>query len=298
MNPSDWLPLVSIITPSYNQAPFIEETILSVINQDYPFVEHVIVDGGSTDGSVEIIQAYARRYPHRIRWVSEPDQGQADAINKGFRMSSGEIVAWLNSDDIYLFRSTLDEVVEAFSRMPEADVIYGDAVLISADGRLLKVMCWPAFKYDWLLRGCRLTQPAVFLRRRVVEAEKLDVSLSIVFDYEFWLRLGKKYRFVHMPRLWAADRNQPARKILTRRGELNHQKWAVRRKYGQDQDAIYSLQRFLDKLLYGLTGRVKGLFALGELYHANPDAFAVPLRLEPLMLTIGRQLWKKNRELG
>jgi len=297
MNPSGWLPLVSIITPSYNQALFIEEAILSVINQDYPFVEHVIIDGGSTDGSVEMIKMYAQQCPDRIRWVSEPDEGQADAINKGFRMATGQILAWLNADDAYLFRSTLSEVVDAFRHMPEADVIYGDAVLISADTRLLRIMCWPPFKYSWLLRGCRLTQPAVFFRRRIIEAEELDPSITIALDYEFWLRLGRKYCFVHVPRLWAADRNQPARKILINRDELDHQNRVIRRKYGQNMGAMYLLQRFSDKLLYGLPGRIKGVLALSGLYRADPEAFAIPLRLDPLMITIWRQLWKKNRDL-
>ena len=297
MDPTGQQPLVSIVTPSYNQAPFIEEAILSVSSQDYPFVEHIIVDGGSTDGSVEIIKAYARRSPDRIRWVSEPDEGQADAINKGFRMATGQIVAWLNSDDTYLFRSTLSEVVDAFHRMPEADIIYGDAVLIDKDNRLLRVLCSPSFSYNWLLRGCRLTQPTVFFRQQVIGAEKLAPPITVVLDYEFWLRLGRKYRFVHVPRLWATDRNHSGRKILARRDELVRQSWAVRRQYGQDMDAPYYLQHHLDKLLYGLPSLVKGLLALPGLYHADAEAFAIPLRLEPPISTIWRQLWKKNRDL-
>ncbi len=296
MNRTDQQPLVSIITPSYNQASFVEETILSVARQDYPSVEHVIVDGGSTDGSVEIIRTYAQRYPDRIRWVSEPDEGHADGINKGFRISRGQIIAWLNSDDAYLFRSTLSEVVDTFSRMPEADVVYGDAVLIDKDNRLLRVLCAPSFNYSWLLRGCRILQPAAFWRRRVIEEEQLDASI-LGIDYEYWLRLGRKFRFVHVPRLWATDRNWPGRIILTRRDDLNRQKWAIRRKYGQYNDAIYHLQHLLDKLVYGLPSRVKGLLALPGLCNATAEDFAIPIQLEPAMVTIWRQLWKKNRDL-
>ena len=296
MKPTDQQPLVSIVTPSYDQASFIEETILSVACQDYPSIEHIIVDGGSTDGSVEIIRTYAQRYPDQIRWVSEPDEGHADGINKGFRMSRGQIIAWLNSDDTYLFRSTLSEVVDTFNRMPEADVVYGDAVLIGEDNRLLIVMCAPSFNYNWLLRGCRIFQPAAFWRRRVIEEEQLDTSI-LGIDYEYWLRLGRKCRFVHVPRLWATDRNQPGRITLARRDELNRQKWAIRRKYGQHNDAIYHLQHLLDQLVYALPSRVKGLLALPGLYKATAEDFAIPIRLEPAMVTIWRQLWKKNRDL-
>jgi len=290
-------PLVSIITPSYNQGQFIDETILSVERQDYPNIEHIIVDAGSTDGSVEIIKVHAQLHPDRIRWMSEPDEGHADGINKGFRMATGQIVAWLNSDDTYLFRSTLREVVDTFNRMPEADVIYGDAVLISQDNRLLRVLCSPAFNYGWLLRGCRITQPAAFWRRRVMEEEQLDSSLAIAIDYEYWLRLGGKYRFVHVPRLWATDRNQPGRMILTQCDELNRQKWAIRRRYGQDMDAVYHLQHLLDKLRYGLPSRIKGLLALPKLYNASTEAFAIRVRFESPVVTIWRQLWKKNSDL-
>jgi hypothetical protein len=148
-----------------------------------------------------------------------------------------------------------------------------------------------------LLRGCRITQPAAFWRRRVIEEEQLDSSLAVGIDYEYWLRLGKIFHFVHVPRLWATDRNQPGRIILTRRDELNRQKWTIRRKYGQCNDAIYHLQHLLDKLVYGLPSRVKGLLALPGLYKATAEDFAIPIRLEPAMVTTWRQLWRKNRDL-
>jgi glycosyltransferase involved in cell wall biosynthesis len=287
--------LISIITPSYNQASFIEETLLSVARQDYPDIEHIVVDGGSTDGSVEIIQAHAQRSPERIRWVSEPDEGQADAINKGFRMATGRVVAWLNSDDAYLYRSTISEVADAFRRMPEADVIYGDAIRINESNCLLRVLCSPPFSYDWLLRGYRLTQPAIFFRRRVVEAEELDASITIVLDYEYMLRLARKYHIVHIPSLWAVDRNHRARKILARHDELVRQKWAIRRSFGQNSDAMYYLQRLLDMAVYGFPYRVRGLFALPALRKGSVEALAIPLHFESTLRTIWHQLFTTHR---
>src|SRR4030067_2556851 len=128
-------PLVSIVTPSYNQAEFLEKTILSVINQDYPRLEYFVMDGGSTDGSLEII----KRFEHRItNWISEPDRGQSDAINKGWSMASGDIFAWLNSDDMYA-PGAVQAAVQAFRENPEAGMVYGDAILVDRDGNELTI---------------------------------------------------------------------------------------------------------------------------------------------------------------
>ncbi len=127
------LPLVSIVTPSFNQAKFLEQTILSVLEQEYPHLEYIIVDGGSTDGSQDIIQRYAARLAW---WVSEPDQGQTDAINKGFNRAQGEIYAWLNSDDTYLPGAVL-EAVEYLRAHPEAGMVYGDANLTDEKGEII-----------------------------------------------------------------------------------------------------------------------------------------------------------------
>ncbi|MCJ7706656.1 MAG: glycosyltransferase, partial [Anaerolineales bacterium] len=126
-------PLVSIVIPSFNQAAFLEATIRSVLTQDYPRLETIVVDGGSTDGSLDII----RRYEDRLtRWLSEPDRGQADAINKGLRLATGEIVAWLNSDDLYL-PGAIRQAVQALAEHPEAGMVYGDGVLIDEDDAIL-----------------------------------------------------------------------------------------------------------------------------------------------------------------
>lgn len=194
-------PLVSIVTPSYNQARFLEATIESVLGQDYPNLEYLIVDGGSTDGSLEIIQRYSQRLAW---WVSEPDRGQTDAINKGFARAGGQILAWLNSDDTYL-PGTVSEAVAYLQAHPEAGMVYGDANLVDENGALLGR--FPARQTDYarLRRGyVHIPQQAAFFRgdlwRRV---GPLDPSFFFAMDYDLWVRIAKIAPLHYHPRLWA-----------------------------------------------------------------------------------------------
>lgn len=179
--------LVSVITPSFNQASFLEYTLQSVQNQDYPAVEHLVVDGGSTDGSVEII----RRYAHRLAWwVSEPDRGQAEAINKGFQRASGEIVAWLNSDDLYL-PGAISRAVAAMQANTELGLVYGDALTIDLQGCPLNRLTFGDWGLEDLLYFRIICQPAVFMRRQVLEqAGYLDPSYHMMLDHHLWMRMA------------------------------------------------------------------------------------------------------------
>jgi glycosyltransferase involved in cell wall biosynthesis len=195
-------PRVSIVTPSYNQGQFIEETIRSVLLQGYPDLEYIIIDGGSTDGSVDIIRKYE---PWLAYWVSEPDKGQADAINKGWRVATGEIIAYLNSDDIY-YPEAIRIAVEFMIQYPEVGMIYGDCNFVDEDGQILLEDRLPEFNVsDFLLRRFIIRQPAVFLRRKVVESiGMLDPNLNYCMDYELWLRIVKKFPIVHISEVLAA----------------------------------------------------------------------------------------------
>ncbi len=209
-------PLVSIITPSYNQVRYLEDTIQSVLQQDYPNLEYIVVDGGSTDGSLEVIE----RYKDKLAWwVSEPDQGQADAINKGFRKASGEIIAWLNSDDLYL-PGAISSAVELFQENPTLGVIYGDAVSADADGRLLNELRFSNWGTRDFLQFNIICQPAVFMKRSIVEKiGYLDASFHFFLDHQLWIRLSRETEFNHHPEFWAVSRYHPDAKNVTMASE-------------------------------------------------------------------------------
>lgn len=207
------LPLVSVVTPSFNAARFLEETIRSVCGQDYPRLEYIVVDGGSTDGTLDILKAHAGR----LSYVAGPDDGAADAINKGFARARGEILAWLNADDTYL-PGAVAKAVEALSANPQAGAVYGEGYWTDAAGKVLGR--YPAVACDVaaLGRECGICQPACFIRREAMEAAgKLNAGLRASFDYDLWIRLAKRYRLVHIAEYLATSRMHPGNKTLGQR---------------------------------------------------------------------------------
>ncbi|MGA2583543.1 MAG: glycosyltransferase family 2 protein [Tepidisphaeraceae bacterium] len=190
------LPTVSIVTPSFNHAPFIEQTILSVLEQEYPKLEYLVIDGGSSDGTLDIL----KKYDGRLKYISEPDHGQADAINKGFMRSGGEILAWLNSDDTYA-SGAIRAVAEIFAAQPDIGVVYGDADFIDAHGNFI-APCAHIENFNrhrLLYYSDYLVQPAVFFRRAIFEsAGGLDVSLNWAMDYDLWLKFAARTEFFYL----------------------------------------------------------------------------------------------------
>lgn len=209
------LPAISIVTPSFNQREFIEQTIDSVLGQDYPGLEYVVVDGGSTDGTVELLESRAGR----LRFVSEPDRGQSHALNKGMAMTSGEVLAFINSDDYYE-PEALRFVGEFFHRNPDAAWVTGRCRIVDLTGAEIRRPI-TAYKNAWLrVGGYRalqvlnyVSQPATFWRRAVLETiGEFDESLSYAMDYDYWLRAGRRFRLHRIHRYLAAFRVHPTSK--------------------------------------------------------------------------------------
>jgi glycosyltransferase involved in cell wall biosynthesis len=202
-------PLVSIVTPSFNQAAYLEATIQSVLRQDYANIEYLVVDGGSTDWSLEIIRKYSNRLAW---WVSERDSGQAEAINKGILRAQGEIVAWLNSDDLYL-PGAISWAVQTLADNPGCSFIYGNAVTIDPDGHLLNRLVFEDWGLTDLMAFRIICQPAVFMRRAFLEQSGLlDTKLHYMLDHHLWLRLARAAPFQHLSAFLAAARHHPGAK--------------------------------------------------------------------------------------
>jgi glycosyltransferase involved in cell wall biosynthesis len=216
--------LVSIITPSFNQAAFLEQTLRSVLDQDYPGIEYIVIDGGSTDGSPEIIRSYKDRLAY---WTSEKDSGQAEAINKGMARARGEIVAWLNSDDYYL-PGAVSAAVQAFEAHPQAALVHADMLAVDERGRTINRLLYQQPALDDLLCFRIIGQPAVFMRRAAFEkAGGLDPAFHFLLDHHLWIRLAVQGPTVHIPQMWAAARYHPAAKNRARAAEFGREAFRI-----------------------------------------------------------------------
>ena len=190
-------PVVSVTTPSYNMAQFLEQTIQSVLGQDYPHVDYIVMDAGSTDGSVELLQ----KYEGRLRYESRPDRGQADAINQGFAASQGQVFAYLNADDTYL-PGAVGKAVRHLIRNPHAGMVYGDAYYTDEAGKIISPYPTHAPDIAYLNRNCYICQPASFLWRHAFEeAGWMNVNQHYALDYDLWMRLVKLYPMVKIDRV-------------------------------------------------------------------------------------------------
>jgi glycosyltransferase involved in cell wall biosynthesis len=206
-------PIVSVLTPSFNQSRWLGYNLKSVAAQTYPFVEHVVMDGGSTDGSIDLLA----RAGQNVFWSSGPDRGQSHALNKAFARSRGEVIGWINSDDAYFDREAVEYAVDVFARHPEIDVVYGHAALVNRDNLVLQVTWAPAFSYRLLRFHNFIIQPTVFLRRTALQSGFLDEAFHSCMDKELWLRLASAgHRFWRADRVLAIDRHYPERKAVTR----------------------------------------------------------------------------------
>lgn len=228
-------PRITVITPSYNQGEFIERTLRSVLEQGYPNLQYLVMDGGSSDQTVEILERFRERYPESLSFVTEPDRGQAHAVNKGLARADGEIIGWLNSDDTYA-PGALQAIASAFSERADCDVIYGHARYISEDDQDLgPYPTRTAFDPAILAHECFLCQPTVFMRKsQLDEGFSLDENLQTCMDYDLWIRLGRVARFSFLDRLLASSRMHPANKTMVQRTIVFDEVFSVvKRHYGR-----------------------------------------------------------------
>lgn len=231
--------LVSIITPSLDQANYLPEALATVRAQTYPAIEHIVVDGGSTDGTLEILAS-----AESIHWSSESDHGQSHALNKGFAVARGEIYGWLNADDAY--EPTAVEEAVAALRETGAGLVYGDVTRVDDDGRNpRRIRSRPQFDL-WLELnlGCGIYSPAVFFTREAYEAAGgIDESLHMTMDYDLWLRIGKRFPVCHVDAVWGLQRLHDAAK--TRRLDPWPERLAVSRRHGGRLVSPLAISRYV-----------------------------------------------------
>ena len=240
-------PLVSIVTPSYNQAEFLTETIQSVLNQDYPRIEYVIVDGGSTDGSVEIIKEFQDRISW---WVSEEDRGQTSAINKGFHKTTGQIYAWLNSDDLLKPRA-VSEAVEFLTQNPEIGLVYGDLRYINQEGKYIGKFNARQTDHQKLRKGyVHIPQPATFWRADIWnKVGPLDPSLFFAMDYDLWIKIAAVTQIhYHKGYYWADFRIHSGSKTITADEQCWEDMLKIHRRDGGSWFSILVVKYWLRKL--------------------------------------------------
>ena len=237
----------SIVIPSFQQAEFLRATLDSVLTQDHVDREIIVRDGGSTDGSIDILRELGR--DGVFRWISEPDGGQAEAINRGLREATGEIHAYLNSDDLY-YPGTLRRVAEYFAAHPECLVLYGNADHLNRDGSVMEVYPVERWDYTRLQTVCFLCQPAVFWRREVEERFGVfDPALHFAMDYEYWLRLGKQIAFHRLegPPL-AGSRLHAGTKTMSQRVPAHEESLQVVLRHGGARSAVLKWLRAVAEL--------------------------------------------------
>ncbi len=221
------LPLVSIVTPSYQQARYLPDNLRSIREQTYSRIEHIVRDGGSTDSSVELLRAAPG-----VKWTSESDSGQTNALNKGIEQARGDIIGWVNSDD-YLYRGAVARAVETFLRTG-ADAVYGRCRLVDGNGHHIGFYGTESFSYERLLTRNIVAQPALFFSRQLYDRfGPFDETLEFAMDYEYWLRCARGLSFIYVRDLFAAYRihaeGKTSKDAVRHAGEANH----LRLRYGR-----------------------------------------------------------------
>ena len=258
--PKDY-PKISVIVPCYNHVTFIEGTLQSILNQGYPNLELIVIDGGSDDGSVEIIERYAQ---HLDYWVSERDEGQTHALIKGFSHATGDIQCWLNSDDQHE-PSTLAEVADYFESHPDVDAVFGDTTWIDTDGNALRIQREIPFnRFIWLYTYNYVMGMSMFWRRSLYETVGgLDANFNLAMDADLWIRFSHVGRIQHVRRLWSRMRFYPEMKTVRLGRAGSQEDWTIRLREWGGEPSLFELKRRIARCLRILWRFFSGCYYLG-----------------------------------
>lgn len=259
---------ISVVVPSYNQARFLEGTLLSVLRQNYPALELIVIDGGSTDGSVDIIKRYERHIEH---WVSEPDGGQTKGLIKGFNRATGAIQCWLNSDDL-LAAGCLREVADYFRRNPEVDMVFGDALWIDEQGAPLREQREIPFnRFIWMYTHNYIPGMSAFWRSEIYRrVGGLNPAFELAMDADLWIRFADVGQIEHVSRLWSYMRFYPEQKNRALREQSNEEDIAIRARYwGTSKPPLLKLRRACAQICRVAWKLITGCYPLNYRRHLD-----------------------------
>lgn len=277
-------PSISVVVPSYNQGEFIEETLLSIIGQQYPNLELIVMDGGSTDKTVDIIKKYES---HISYWHSRQDNGQGDAINKGFEISSGDILCWLNSDDVYL-PGTLFKVAQMLGKNDEKKLIYGGCILFSQKGEFTQGRLPPPFDAEKLTYFDYLQQPSCFWTKKLwQQTGKLNESYNYVLDWDWFIRASKQCNFIPVNKYFSLYRLHDQHKTGTGKNVRNQEVIKIVQEYAEEK--WVHLYRDVDQEVDNLRTNLKSLNQLRENLYYN---LKVNINIYRLRYILHRKLYK------
>lgn len=285
MRGTQQFPLVSVLTPSFNHGRWLGDALTSVQNQTYPRVEHLVMDGGSNDETLDLL----KKAHSNVRWWSEPDQGQSNAINKAFRRSTGEIIGWLNSDDAYFSRFAVSLAVATFSRHPQVAVVFGHAAVVDEASRLLHLKWSPPFSRSLLLIQNFISQPSAFIRRRCLGADLVDETFDFTMDRELWLRLAERYPFRRIDEVLAVDRLHDQRKSIAGSNQMAAERLRLDRAHGAPSAWWIGSAR----TAVHLASRVLG----ASLVRAAYSETAFPIEVDVPTRLVRRQLATRRRKM-
>lgn len=299
------LPLVSVVTPAYNQGAFLRDTIESVLSQNYPRIEFLVLNDGSSDNT----EAILKKYSGRIRWETHTNMGQTATINKGWRQTNGDIITWLNSDDTYL-PGAVKSGVEYLLSHPETGIVFGDSLFTKSDGTPLeRTRPLPSFDYFEFVAGCEnpISQPSSFIRRSVIEkAGELDPSFYYFMDWDFWLRAGLHCRIDYVPELWSTYRLHAESKTVAQAIRSAPELEYMYNKYFSSPDLPSRILRIKKKAMMNMYFTSGGYFLKGDdkqsaarmsrkALAVNPAGLISPIALHKfLYCSFGESCWYKS----